>query len=196
VLEQALRAATIVPLRLCTLYAGEDGVREMLAGEREAFADALAYLGGRQEWGAKVTVDPALVTKAARDRHHDPAAVEDDIADRGGGGAYMLRRRFERDVRALGHSIVAELADHVHARLEAEALDSVTLRPQNRDLSRHEGEMVLNAAYLVDADRVDELRRLAEALEREHAALGARIELTGPWPPYNFVPGGDPAGLS
>jgi hypothetical protein len=31
---------------------------------------------------------------------------------------------------------------------------------------------------------------LAGDLERDHAHLGARLELTGPWPPYNFVPGG------
>jgi hypothetical protein len=50
--------------------------------------------------------------------------------------------------------------------------------------------MVLNAAYLVEAERVGELREFATELEAEHAALGASIELTGPWPPYNFVPDG------
>jgi hypothetical protein len=51
--------------------------------------------------------------------------------------------------------------------------------------------MLLNAAYLVDADRVGELRALVAELEDRHAAVGARIELTGPWPPYNFVPAED-----
>jgi hypothetical protein len=32
------------------------------------------------------------------------------------------------------------------------------------------------------------LRGLVDELETHHRALGARIELTGPWPPYNFVP--------
>jgi gas vesicle protein GvpL/GvpF len=50
--------------------------------------------------------------------------------------------------------------------------------------------MLLNAAYLVEADRIDELRDLVSDLELRHEHLGARIELTGPWPPYNFVPGG------
>ena len=45
--------------------------------------------------------------------------------------------------------------------------------------------MVLNAAYLVE-DAAQLRARVAELQER-HAALGARIDLTGPWPPYNFV---------
>jgi hypothetical protein len=48
--------------------------------------------------------------------------------------------------------------------------------------------MLLNAAYLVETTRVDELRDAAAELEARHAPLGARVQLTGPWPPYNFVP--------
>ena len=53
-------------------------------------------------------------------------------------------------------------------------------------------EMLLNAAYLVEAQRVADLRERAAELAERHAAVGARIELTGPWPPYNFVPDGEP----
>jgi hypothetical protein len=49
--------------------------------------------------------------------------------------------------------------------------------------------MVLNAAYLVDVDAVEGFRAAAAGLEARHGELGARLQLTGPWPPYNFVPG-------
>jgi hypothetical protein len=47
----------------------------------------------------------------------------------------------------------------------------------------------------VEADRTAELERLLRELEERHGDLGARLELTGPWPPYNFVarPTGAPA---
>jgi hypothetical protein len=48
--------------------------------------------------------------------------------------------------------------------------------------------MVLNAAYLVQGDAVDRLRDEAAAIEAELSDLGARVEVTGPWPPYNFLP--------
>jgi hypothetical protein len=55
--------------------------------------------------------------------------------------------------------------------------------------------MLLNGAYLVEAERVDGLRALVADLEERHRELGVRIELTGPWPPYNFLPGGRTAAL-
>ena len=39
--------------------------------------------------------------------------------------------------------------------------------------------------------RTDELRLLIAELEEHHRGLGARIELTGPWPPYNFIASDD-----
>jgi Gas vesicle synthesis protein GvpL/GvpF len=63
------------------------------------------------------------------------------------------------------------------------------VRPaQNRELSGHEGDMVLNGAYLVERDRAEDLRALVAALEEREHGHGARIGLAGPFPPYSFVP--------
>lgn len=193
VLDQALAATTIVPLRLCTLYESPAAVQRMLEREHDAFAEALNVLAGRQEWGVKLLVDPDRLAEAARGRSDHAAALESEPESTGAGGAYLMRRQLEREVREHAASLVAELAEEVHARLEDWAIDAVTRPPQNRDLSGHEGEMLLNAAYLVEADRVGELRELVGELEARHQTLGARIELTGPWPPYNFVPSGGAA---
>jgi hypothetical protein len=196
VLDQTLAASNIVPLRLCTIYENDDSVRQMLARERGAFVQALDHLAGREEWSVKVLIDPGLLAEEARAYCDDARRLEPDIDDSGGGAAYMLRRRAERQVREVGDTLAAQVADQVHTRLEELALDAVRRSPQNRDLSGHEGDMVLNAAYLVEADRVEELQRVAAGLQSEHRALGTRVELTGPWPPYNFVPGGGTAAIA
>jgi hypothetical protein len=191
VLEDALESGTAVPLRMCTIYESDDSVRRMLEREHDALADALELLSGREEWGVKVLVDPERLTREARARSDEAERLERELGDRSGGGAYMLRRRLERHVREVADSLASEVADQVHARIQDWAIDAVTLPPQNRELSGHEGEMLLNAAYLVEADRVAGLADVVRELESRHEDLGARIELTGPWPPYNFVPGGE-----
>ena len=102
----------------------------------------------------------------------------------------MLRRRLERHVREVLDALAVELADEVHAQLADTAGDAIVLPPQNPELSGHEGKMLLNGAYLVDAEHIGEMREQVAELEERHRALGARLVLTGPWPPYNFVPGG------
>jgi hypothetical protein len=136
------------------------------------------------------------VADEARARSPESETLEAQLAQHSEGGAYMLRRRLERHVSEESQSLAAEIAHHVHARVQDWAVDAVTRPPQNRELSGHEGDMVLNAAYLVEADRVEGLRGLVGELETQHAALGARIELTGPWPPYNFVPSGGAGALA
>jgi hypothetical protein len=196
VLDRALAQSTIVPLRLCTIYESEQSVREMLERERESLTRALDALAGHQEWGVKLTADGGRLAEEARSRNQDVAALEDELGSRTGGGAYMLRRRLERQVREAVDALGADLADQVHAELQDWSSDAVALPPQNPELSRHEGTMLLNGAYLVEVERVDGLRRLVAELEERHRALGASIELTGPWPPYNFLPGGRTAGLA
>jgi hypothetical protein len=196
VLDRALRQSTIVPLRLCTIYESEKSVREMLDREHDELTHALDALAGRQEWGVKVIAEEERLAEEARGRSAEASALEDEIGTRTEGGAYMLRRRLERHVREAADSLGAELADQVHAQLQDWAGEAVVLAPQNPELSGHEGRMLLNGAYLVEAERVDGLRELVAELEERHSGLGARIELTGPWPPYNFVPGGGTAALA
>jgi hypothetical protein len=184
VLDAVLAESTIVPLRLCTLYESGDSVVRMLEQERQSFQDALAALEGRFEWAVKVLVDSDRLIDAAQTegggREPDP---------QGEGSAYLLRRRSERADRDAAAALARSVADEIHASLRDWAIDATVRPPQNRDLSGHLGEMVLNAAYLVERARTDELQELVARLEDRHRDLGVAIELTGPWPPYNFVPG-------
>jgi hypothetical protein len=196
VLDAALLAATIVPLRMCTVYENEENVRRMLARENGTLGEALGFLDGRLEWSVKVLVASDSLMELARtelEPDDEPSAATER---RGEGGAYMLRRRRERLLRERAQSIAADVAEQVHARLQDWAIDAVTRPPQNPELSGHQGEMLLNAAYLVERDRTDELTRLVDELEAHHRELGIAIELTGPWPPYNFVPDAPGRGLT
>jgi hypothetical protein len=186
VLERALHAGTIVPLRICTIFADEEGASSMLAEQRSALDTALDALDGRQEWGVKLTVDRVALEAAARERA--PEAFDEELEGQSAGGAYMLRRRQERELREAADRLAGGIAEDVHARLQDWATDAVVNRPQNPDLSGHEGDMLLNAAYLVEEAKVERLHELVEELSERHRGLGARLELTGPWPPYNFVP--------
>jgi hypothetical protein len=177
--EQALADSTIVPLRLCTIFADADGVAAMLAREAKSLQCALDRLAGRDEWGVKLLVDGARLAAAAA------PGPEQALGE--GGAAYLARRRQEQRARDAARSLAAELVDDVDGTLRGLALGAVRLPPQNRELAGYSGDMVLNGAYLVDRNAVGELRAAVEDLQRRHADRGADLVLTGPWPPYNFV---------
>jgi hypothetical protein len=192
VLDAALAASTIVPLRMCTIFEAERGVQDMLERRREPLSEALQALDGRFEWAVKVLVDRDRLIEATRSQDSDAG----EPMRPGEGGAYLQRRREERSAREAASRLAADIAAQVHARLQDWAIDARSRPPQNPELSGHEGEMVLNAAYLIERERTDELREIVAELEEHHRGVGARIELSGPWPPYNFVPGVDTAAMA
>ena len=149
-----------------------------------ALRTVLESLEGRQEWSVKLLVDPPSLLAAGARRRGAPA----DAASLGSGAEYLLRRRAEREDRDAADQIAGEIANDVHARLQDWAAGAVLRPAQNRELSGHDGEMVLNGAYLVETSKVPQLRELVAELRERHAELGARIELSGPFPAYNFVP--------
>ena len=180
-IEAAFEAAAVIPLRLCTLFADEDGARRMLAERHDALTAALGALAGREEWSVKLLVDRERIAEELREAGSDPAEA-------GTGAAYLLMRREERRLREAVDERAASLAEDVHARLQERAVDARVRPAQNRELSGHEGDMALNGAYLVERDQAAGLRELVAELGARHAPLGARIEPGGPFPPFSFVP--------
>jgi hypothetical protein len=113
-----------------------------------------------------------------------PAASASEASQAESGRAYLEARRREQLQRQELARSRGEIASQLHERLLAAAEDGVVLGLQSRDVSGREAEMVFNGAYLV-ADR-DRFEGALAAIARERDDVG--LELTGPWPPYNFVP--------
>jgi Gas vesicle synthesis protein GvpL/GvpF len=182
VLEAALPGGPLVPMRVCTIYNGAEHVERMLGERRASFEEALAALAGRAEWGVKLTAGRDRVAEAARTRMGHVAG-----ATAGAGGSYLGRKQQDMRLRDEIHELLTAAAAESHARLEEWAAASELLPAQRRELSGHEGEMVLNAAYLVDDDRLDGFRRVVSELGQQYGDEGFALELTGPWPAFHFT---------
>ena len=183
VLDAALERATVVPMRLFTIYSSAEQVREMLHRERALLLDALERLDGKAEWGVKLIAEPHALERAAAERAGGAAPDEAESP----GTQYMNRKRRQAKVRDDADRVAEEWARAVHERL-AEAASEALLNPLQRpEVSGYDGDMVLNGVYLVDNEEVEEFRALVDHLQDEYRAAGATVELTGPWPPYNFV---------
>jgi Gas vesicle synthesis protein GvpL/GvpF len=181
-LEAVLGSGPIVPMRVCTIYSSAEHVEQMLAERAAVFGEVLARLGGRAEWGVKLTADRDRVAEAARVRIGHAAG-----AKAGAGGSYLGRKQQDMRLRDEVDEILTAAAAESHARLEEWASASELLSPQRRELSGHEGEMVLNGAYLVDDNRLDGFRSVVSELQEQYGGDGLAFDLTGPWPAFHFA---------
>jgi hypothetical protein len=176
VVSHALAAGAVVPMRLCTIFSSEELLRSMLREQDARLRDDLERVRGRAEWAVKILADPAAVEAGA------PAE-----APPSSGRAYLARKREQRSAREEAQDLIDAAVGEAHEQLRRHACATALLRPQTTALSGHHGWMVHNGAYLVDVDRADEFATAAGELAEAQRRRGLRMELTGPWAPYNFV---------
>ncbi|TDC03991.1 GvpL/GvpF family gas vesicle protein [Nonomuraea longispora] len=176
VVEAVASAVPAVPVRLVTVYSGDEQVAGLLEDRHDAFRQALERITGRQEWGVKVYADPA--------EQAEPAAAQDRAgAATGPGAAYLRKRQAGLRSREEAWRRASVRAEQVHERLASVAVAGRRHRAQDPQLSGRKEWMVLNGAYLVDEERHAEFVRAVDELRRE----GGELELTGPWAPYSFA---------
>jgi hypothetical protein len=169
-------------MRVCTIYESEQHVERMLAERAVVFGEVLARLAGRAEWGVKLTADRDRVAETVRSRMGHAAG-----ATAGAGGSYLGRKQQDMRLRDEVDEMLTAAAAECHARLEEWASASELLPPQRRELSGHEGEMVLNGAYLVDDNRLEGFKRVVSELREQYGGEGMAFDLTGPWPAFHFA---------
>jgi hypothetical protein len=182
VLDEVLGGGPVVPMRVCTIYSNAEHVKQMLVERAGAFGEVLARLAGRAEWGVKLIADRDRVTEAVRARTGHVAG-----ATAGAGGSYLGRKQQDMRLRDEVDEMLTAAASESHARLEEWASASELLAPQRRELSGHDGEMVLNGAYLVDESRLEAFKTVVSELQDQYRDDGFAFELTGPWPAFHFA---------
>jgi hypothetical protein len=184
VLEHALGSGgSLVPFRFGTIYLDAEQVTALLRERSRELAEALERVRDRVELGVRGALD-----RRAAEEHvltHDPelAALAAEVEGASSGAAYLRRKQLERRLDTAVRQHVAELSTTVHERLAAAADDARANPPRER-----EDDLVplLNGAYLVARGGENAFAAEVERTAAEHEGLS--LELTGPWPAYNFVP--------
>ncbi|HEX2203939.1 MAG TPA: GvpL/GvpF family gas vesicle protein [Longimicrobium sp.] len=92
-------------------------------------------------------------------------------------GKWEFRLHVEVVESAFPQAKALDLATHIYAELRRASSAALTYA--------HTGKRVLSAAFLVERARSDAFRAKLEQLSRLNSALD--LDLTGPWPPYDFV---------
>ncbi|TDD71040.1 GvpL/GvpF family gas vesicle protein [Jiangella aurantiaca] len=178
VIDGVARAVPAAPLRLATVVADDDGVRDRLERWHDGLQRALDEIAGRAEWSVKVYAPEAFGPDV--DAEPVPAAGAP-----GSGAAYLLRRKAAATARDDALARATAVAGQVHEELAKHAVDARRLAVQDQRLTGSDTPMSLNGAYLVPADGADAFAATVAGLRDRYA--DCRFELAGPWPAYSFV---------
>ena len=104
-------------------------------------------------------------------------------------GARYLREKPLREAAAKqAWRQCQSLAQEIRTELNTFGTDNRQLKLQTMDVPGGDAEMILNWAFLVPGHNVADVRKGVEKIGARYAEQGVTLEISGPWPPYNFCP--------
>jgi hypothetical protein len=104
------------------------------------------------------------------------------------GQRYLLERKLDERAQQEMQLVSRHIATEVSEALASHAQETVN-SPVTRAATTAPGAMVLNAAFLVTADKLLQFQETLTGLVDRYTPRGFRFDFTGPWPAYHFASG-------
>lgn len=187
VLTWASDRGPVVPLPMFSLFSSDSAIRAMLREQEHKLRAALERASEGREYALRVyRLDDELRTVAA-ELSPRLAELERAAAAATPGQRYLIERKLDAERRTELRAIGARVASDIFLALRPFASDAVEGRLVARTNSGAENPLVLDAAFLIAEEQLEDFRRELTALVAQHGARGFRFDFTGPWPPYHFI---------
>ena len=179
--------ASVIPLRFGTIYLARERIAELLEERHAEFRAIIERLQGCEEWGVNVYLDRVQLKETIAQVSPRLREMTGRASSLSPGQAYLVRKKIDAmradEMRAETRRVAGEIESALAGESKGRA---VRLRLLKDEASEH-GELAARLAFLVSRERFAEFRAAAERLAEAHAPNGFRLELTGPWPAYNFA---------
>lgn len=186
VVEEVMHRSAVLPARFATIFSTHARLEDFVDRNAAAISGFFARLDGREEWAVKGWLDRAGAIRALS-------------------AAELARRQPQLEAMTPGRRhleqqrLRAAAGSRVHRWLEESGRDAAailaTLAPQctQRHIVRprdpaNSAEMVFNWAFLISREQREPFRAQVERASDTYANQGLAFTLSGPWPPYSFVP--------
>jgi hypothetical protein len=186
VVEYVAKRTSVIPLRFGTIYLERSGIEQMLSGKSRELEEIIEHLRGREEWGVNVYCDRAVLLSSIILVSPVLRELVERAAQAPPGQSYLMQKKIETLRVDESRVAVNRIIDQIEASLKEQTDDARRLRILKVETTEH-GELKAKFAFLVKRSGFEEFRDAAERLAQENQAAGVRLELTGPWPVYNFV---------
>lgn len=186
-LEQLRRSYSLVPFRFCSIYRNVEQASDAIERHHAELDQALERVRGASEWGIKLYSDRDILRCRLEAATGSMRALREEVNAASPGTRFFLQRKFDRALDAEVSAAITRCVEQSRLRFDVCARESAAIPVQMPATHGKSGEMVLNAAYLVEETALDEFHCALAARRSESAAHGFSFDLTGPWPPYHFV---------
>ena len=187
VIETVMKDSCVIPFKFGTIFNTEENLKIMLKEHIREFKDTLKYLEGKEEWGVKIYCDIDKLKENLIREDKELLNIDREINSCQPGKAFILKKK---KVELVNTSINKKLNDYsqlIFEKLNQYSIESRINKLLPKEVTERKEEMILNSAFLIKKDKVENFMEAESALKETFEEMGIFLDCTGPWPPYNFT---------
>ncbi|UJL47064.1 GvpL/GvpF family gas vesicle protein [Virgibacillus sp. NKC19-16] len=177
---------TIIPLKFCTIYKGEESLREKIQENEDKVESSFDLLKDNEEWNVKIFADDEALKKQVSDNNEAIEEKRQEISRLSRGKQFFERKKIDDLIDKELDKEKDRVGDMVHDKLKQYAIHDAIKKNWNKDVTGLQENMVWNSVYLLPEEVVASFLREVKQFENELGELGWRLEASGPWPSYHF----------
>ena len=193
VVEEAMRKngkiLNLIPMRFGTIFQDKVRLEETLKKDYSRVEEALERIRGKQEWSVKLYLgDREKFKQMIKKNNETIVEKEREIASLPEGMAFFMEEELKEIISKELEKELNNIIEDLFESLKKQAVVSVKSKILEKELTGRQEPMVLNSAYLIPEENVEDFKKEAKVLNQQMEAKGFFLEYSGPWPAYNFVP--------
>lgn len=186
IIEEIMKDTTVLPFKFGTVFQSEENVEKLLKEHNTEFKQIIEDLDGKEEWGLKIYCNLTKFKESLAKENERIQDLDRQIASVSEGKAYLLKKKKEELIKEIISQKISEYTQDSFTRLKKVCLEAKINKILPKEVTEREDEMVFNAAYLVNKNRIKDFENVLSYLKTKYSNKGLTFDYTGPWPPYNF----------
>lgn len=178
----------LIPMRFGTIFKDNRGLRETLNRDYLKIKEVLERIRGKQEWSIKVYLrNRKKIEQTVKEKNPAIEEKEAEIAFLPEGRAFFIEDELKEVISEEVEKELNNMTEYLFESFKRRAVASVKCKILGKELTGRQELMVLNAAYLIPEENIENFKKEAFELTRRTEAKGFFLEYSGPWPAYNFT---------
>lgn len=173
-----------IPIKFCTIYTEQIHLRQFLLSKSSELKEAFSYFFNKEEWTLKVYCDKKKFLE--KNMEEERKLIYKQLDNTSKGVSYFMQKKLENILQEKAKDKLVKIRENIWNRLKMQVEEVALNKNLSKQVTERNEDMILNAALLVRRDHADALMNEYKAMEEMLKSSSSYVELTGPWPVYNF----------
>jgi hypothetical protein len=185
-IEKIMEVSPVLPAQFGVLFSSKDNLDKFVQSNHAAISQFLELISDKSEWGVKVYSDSLQIKQLLKETEFGPQVQQ--LAELSEGVRYFKEKQLYSEIEKKVTDRLRSILVDLSTQLSNVSHDARKRKIVIDDSSEDGHRMVANWAFLLQGARTDEFMLIIKNINANSSRNGISLRVSGPWPPYSFVP--------